>query len=167
MELCPDDEEASCFFVFLFLQHLPAWLRVQLEADDQADIRQLVTRADRLFALGIPCRCAVRHNNGSSCWSIPQRTTWWIPLRCRLLQRCPLPPPRHAQPAGAINRTARYLLLQQHRPVAGRWDSRLSPLPTISAEAAAATAEATQVDSRISPPSAACARRPHCCLHSG
>ncbi len=55
MELCPDDEEASCFFVFLFLQHLPAWLRVQLEADDQADIRQLVTRADRLFALEIPC----------------------------------------------------------------------------------------------------------------
>ncbi len=55
MELCPDDEEASCFFVFLFLQHLPTWLRVQLEADDQADIRQLVTRADRLFPLGIPC----------------------------------------------------------------------------------------------------------------
>jgi len=24
MELCPDDEEASCFFVFLFLQRLPA-----------------------------------------------------------------------------------------------------------------------------------------------
>jgi hypothetical protein len=51
MELCPDDEEASCFFVFLFLQRLPAWLRVQLEADDQADIRQLATRAGRLFAL--------------------------------------------------------------------------------------------------------------------
>jgi uncharacterized membrane protein len=51
MELCPDDEEASCFFVFLFLQHLPAWLRVQLEADDQADIRQLATRVDRLFVL--------------------------------------------------------------------------------------------------------------------
>jgi len=51
MELCPDDEEASCFFVFLFLQRLPAWLRVQLEADDQADIRQLAARADRLFAL--------------------------------------------------------------------------------------------------------------------
>ncbi len=25
MELCPDDEEASCFFVFLFVQCLPAW----------------------------------------------------------------------------------------------------------------------------------------------
>ena len=24
MELCPDDEEASCFFIFFFLQHLPA-----------------------------------------------------------------------------------------------------------------------------------------------
>jgi hypothetical protein len=27
MELCPDDEEASCFFIS-FLQRLPAWLRV-------------------------------------------------------------------------------------------------------------------------------------------
>ncbi len=35
MELCPDDEEASCFFVFFFLQRLPAWLRIQLEGDDQ------------------------------------------------------------------------------------------------------------------------------------
>ncbi len=51
MELCPNDEEASCFFVFLFLQRLPALLRVQLEAGDQADIRQLAARADRLFAL--------------------------------------------------------------------------------------------------------------------
>ncbi len=37
--------------MFLFLQRLPAWLRVQLKADDQADIRQLAARADRLFAL--------------------------------------------------------------------------------------------------------------------
>ncbi len=29
--------EASCFFVFLFLQRLPAWLRVQLESDDQGE----------------------------------------------------------------------------------------------------------------------------------
>jgi hypothetical protein len=35
MEICPDDKEASCFFVFLFLQCLTAWLRVQLEGDDQ------------------------------------------------------------------------------------------------------------------------------------
>jgi hypothetical protein len=51
MELCPDDEEASCFFVFFFLQRLPAWLRVQLEGDDQDDIRRLAMKADRLFAL--------------------------------------------------------------------------------------------------------------------
>jgi hypothetical protein len=51
MELCPDDEEASCFFVFFVLQCLPAWLRVQLEGDDQDDIRRLATRADPLFAL--------------------------------------------------------------------------------------------------------------------
>ena len=41
MELCPDDEAASCFFVFFFLQRLPAWLRIQLEGDDQDDIRRL------------------------------------------------------------------------------------------------------------------------------
>jgi hypothetical protein len=66
MELCPDDEEASCFFVFLFLQRLPAWLRVQLAADDQANIRQLVTRADRLFAWGSPAGV-------STGWSCPSR----------------------------------------------------------------------------------------------
>jgi hypothetical protein len=51
MELCPDDEEASCFFVFFFLQRLPAWLRIQLEGYDQDDVRRLATKADRLFAL--------------------------------------------------------------------------------------------------------------------
>jgi hypothetical protein len=51
MELCPDDEEASRFFVFFFLQRLPAWLRIQLEGEDQDDIRRLATKADRLFAL--------------------------------------------------------------------------------------------------------------------
>jgi hypothetical protein len=51
MELCPDDEEASCFFVFFFLQRLPAWLRIQLEGEDHDDIRRLATKADRLFAL--------------------------------------------------------------------------------------------------------------------
>jgi hypothetical protein len=43
IDLCPDDTEASCFFVFFFLQWLPAWLRVQLEGDDQDDIRRLAT----------------------------------------------------------------------------------------------------------------------------
>jgi hypothetical protein len=51
MELCPDDEEASCFFAFFFLHRLPSWLRVQLEGDDQDDIRRLATRVDCLFAL--------------------------------------------------------------------------------------------------------------------
>ncbi len=30
MELYPDNEEASCFLVFLFKQILPAWFRVQM-----------------------------------------------------------------------------------------------------------------------------------------
>ncbi len=51
MELCTDDEEASCFFVFFFLQWLPAWLHIQLEGDDQDDIRLLAMKADPLFAL--------------------------------------------------------------------------------------------------------------------
>jgi hypothetical protein len=46
MELCPDDEVASCFFVFFFLQRLPAWLCIQLEGDDQEDIRRLAMKAD-------------------------------------------------------------------------------------------------------------------------
>jgi hypothetical protein len=37
--------------VFFFLQRLPAWLRIQLEGDDQDDVRWLATKADRLFAL--------------------------------------------------------------------------------------------------------------------
>ncbi len=48
MELCPDDEEASCFFMFFFLQRLPAWLSIELEGDD---IRRLATKADHVFAL--------------------------------------------------------------------------------------------------------------------
>jgi hypothetical protein len=51
MELCPDDEEASCFFIFFFLQRLPAWLRVQLEGNDQDNIMRMATRVDRQFAL--------------------------------------------------------------------------------------------------------------------
>ncbi len=46
MELCPDDKEASCFFMFFFLQRLPTWLSIQLEGDDQDDIRRLATKAD-------------------------------------------------------------------------------------------------------------------------
>ncbi len=48
MELSPDD---GCFFIFFFLQRLSAWLRVQLEGDDQDNIMRLATRVDRQFAL--------------------------------------------------------------------------------------------------------------------
>jgi hypothetical protein len=37
--------------VFFFLQRLPAWLRIQLEGDDQDDVRRLATKAEHLFAL--------------------------------------------------------------------------------------------------------------------
>ena len=51
MELCPNDEEASSFSVFLFMQCLPTWLRILLEADDQDYIWQLAVKADRLLTL--------------------------------------------------------------------------------------------------------------------
>ena len=51
MEVCPDDEENSCFFVFFFLKRLPAWLRVLLEGDDHEDILRLAEHADRLLSL--------------------------------------------------------------------------------------------------------------------
>ncbi len=73
MELCSDDEEASRFFVFLILQRLPAWLRVQLEADDQADIRQQATRADRCS----PSMATSRRG--------PVR--WWTTPRSRMTAR--------------------------------------------------------------------------------
>ena len=37
--------------MFFFLQRLPTWLRIQLEGDDQDDVRRLATKADRLVAL--------------------------------------------------------------------------------------------------------------------
>ncbi len=51
LELCPDEEEDSMFFTFLFLQRLPSWLRIMLETDEQTEIHQLAVKADRLVAL--------------------------------------------------------------------------------------------------------------------
>jgi hypothetical protein len=51
LELCPRGHEANKFFLFLFLQRLPAKLRVLLGDDEEADPRVLAVRADRLWAM--------------------------------------------------------------------------------------------------------------------
>jgi hypothetical protein len=51
MELCPDDGEASYFFVFFFLKQFSALLWFLLEGDDHANIRQLAVYANHLLSL--------------------------------------------------------------------------------------------------------------------
>ncbi len=169
MELCPDDEEASCFFEFLFLQRLPAWLRVQLEADDQADIRQLVTREDRLFALGIPCwgeqRMELSFQGCRFTWTFLLAYVQFAiigvqllvdPAANRLVYTASLqafatvsaPTAAACAACGGNQQDSKVSPSSTASAVAGRRDSRFSPSQTIAAEAA-------QVDSRISPPSAA------------
>lgn len=51
LELCPRGQETNKFFLFLFLQRLPAKLRVLLGDDEDADPRELAVKADRLWAM--------------------------------------------------------------------------------------------------------------------
>lgn len=51
LELCPRGEESNIFFTHLFLQRLPAELRIMLGEDDHQDPRPLAEKADQLWAL--------------------------------------------------------------------------------------------------------------------
>jgi hypothetical protein len=51
MELCPEGEQQSKFFEFLFLHSLPGWLRIMLGDDDHQDVHALAVKADKLQAL--------------------------------------------------------------------------------------------------------------------
>jgi hypothetical protein len=51
LELCPRGHETSIFFTHLFLQRLPAELRILLGEDDHQDCRALADKADKLWAL--------------------------------------------------------------------------------------------------------------------
>jgi hypothetical protein len=51
VELCPEGEQQSKFFVFLFLHRLPGWLRIMLGDDDHQDVHALAVKADKLQAL--------------------------------------------------------------------------------------------------------------------
>jgi hypothetical protein len=83
MELCPDDEEASCFFVFFFLQRLPAWQRIQLESDDQDDVGGWRRRQTAC----LPC-------TGTS---TAEPSPWWRARRTRTR------PPRSTRSRGAAS----------------------------------------------------------------
>ncbi len=51
LELCPTGHEASPFFLFLFLQRLPSYLRIMLGEDDYDDIQAVAMKAVRLGAI--------------------------------------------------------------------------------------------------------------------
>ena len=51
LEACPRGQETNIFFTHLFLCRLPAELRIMRGEDDHQDVRNLVTKADKLWAL--------------------------------------------------------------------------------------------------------------------
>jgi uncharacterized membrane protein YgcG len=51
MELCPRGHESSIFFTHLFLERLPAELRITLGEDDHQNVRALAKKADALWSL--------------------------------------------------------------------------------------------------------------------
>ena len=51
LEACSRGQETNIFFTHLFLCRLPAELRIMLGEDDHQDVRNLVVKADKLWAL--------------------------------------------------------------------------------------------------------------------
>jgi hypothetical protein len=51
LELCPRGHETSIFFTHLFLERLPAELRIMLGEDDHQNLRDVAKKADSLWAL--------------------------------------------------------------------------------------------------------------------
>ena len=51
LELCPRGQGTSLFFTHLFLCQLPAKLRKILGEDDHQDVRLLINKADKLWAI--------------------------------------------------------------------------------------------------------------------
>jgi hypothetical protein len=50
MEMCPRVHEYNIFFLFLFLQRLPGKSRIMLFKDDQMIRKELMAKADKLWA---------------------------------------------------------------------------------------------------------------------
>ena len=51
LETSPRGQETNIFFTHLFLCRLPAELRIMLSEDDHQDVRNLVSKADKPWAL--------------------------------------------------------------------------------------------------------------------
>ena len=51
LETCPRGQETNIFFIHLFLCRLLAELRIMLGEDDHQNVRNLVAKADKLWAL--------------------------------------------------------------------------------------------------------------------
>ena len=51
LELCPRGQETSLFFTHLFMCRLPSELRIMLGEDDHQDVRLLINKADKLWAM--------------------------------------------------------------------------------------------------------------------
>ncbi len=51
LELCPRGHESSIFFTHLFLERLPAELRITLGEDDHQNVQALAKKADSLWSL--------------------------------------------------------------------------------------------------------------------
>ena len=54
LEFCPVGEEASSFFRAAFVQRLPAELQVLIDGVEEADLKDLATKADKLWAIRRP-----------------------------------------------------------------------------------------------------------------
>jgi len=54
LEFCPAEEEHSAFFRAAFIQRLPAELQVLLDAVEDGDLKDLATKADKLWAIKRP-----------------------------------------------------------------------------------------------------------------
>ncbi len=66
-ELCPQGEQQSKFFAFLFLHRLPNWLRIMLGEDDHQDVRALYGHLQHGTVAAVdPADSAVNAVKGSS-----------------------------------------------------------------------------------------------------
>jgi hypothetical protein len=76
LEYCPMEEFSTAIFTCLFLHCLPREILVLLSEDDQADMRAIAEKANRLITLHIP----QRHDYFAvvppmKSWSL--RIFWW------------------------------------------------------------------------------------------
>ncbi len=59
MDICPQGEEKSIFFLFLFLQYMPRELQVLLGEHDKTDAQDLAAKADILWATQFHCQHSI------------------------------------------------------------------------------------------------------------